>query len=212
MITFNKVEIVYASVAVALAVYALAFALNVNAAVTTTLDPGDSGTQVTELQTFLAASPSIYPEGLITGYYGSLTTAAVQRFQCQQNIVCSGSPSTTGYGRVGPRTLAAISGTGGPVTDVWAPIISVAVVATTSNSATINWTTNEAAGSRVMYSTSWPFLYASAPSVSAGALKLVPSATLTGLASNTTYYYVRESVDSSGNLQWSASEQFRTNP
>ena len=41
----------------------------------------DTGGDVTRLQRFLAGDPSIYPEGRITGYYGSLTVAAVKRFQ-----------------------------------------------------------------------------------------------------------------------------------
>ncbi|MDP3646283.1 MAG: cupredoxin domain-containing protein [bacterium] len=73
------------------------------------LSVGSEGTDVTQLQTFLAADPSIYPEGKVTGYYGALTQAAVQRFQAQQSIVSSGSPESTGYGRVGPRTIAAIA-------------------------------------------------------------------------------------------------------
>src|SRR3989344_1019255 len=77
-------------------------------ALTTSLDPGASGVAVTQLQQFLARDPSVYPEGKVTGYYGPLTTAAVQRFQAQNGIISSGTPSTTGYGRVGPKTLSAI--------------------------------------------------------------------------------------------------------
>jgi plastocyanin len=73
-----------------------------------TLKPGSSGADVTKLQQFLSADASIYPEKKVTGYYGSLTVAAVQRWQVKNNIVSSGSPSTTGYGSVGPRTLAAM--------------------------------------------------------------------------------------------------------
>jgi plastocyanin/peptidoglycan hydrolase-like protein with peptidoglycan-binding domain len=70
---------------------------------------GMSGSDVSALQQFLARDPSIYPEGRITGYFGALTQAAVQRFQAAHNIVSSGTPSTTGYGTVGPRTIAAIA-------------------------------------------------------------------------------------------------------
>lgn len=72
------------------------------------MGPGSSGADVTQLQQFLARDSSIYPEGIISGFYGSLTQAAVQRFQAKNAIVSSGSPSTTGYGRVGPKTLAAL--------------------------------------------------------------------------------------------------------
>ncbi|TSD03748.1 MAG: hypothetical protein Athens071426_81, partial [Parcubacteria group bacterium Athens0714_26] len=40
-----------------------------------------------------------------TGYYGKLTMQAIQRFQAKYNIVSSGSPETTGYGAIGPKTI-----------------------------------------------------------------------------------------------------------
>ncbi|MBI5530989.1 MAG: peptidoglycan-binding protein [Candidatus Doudnabacteria bacterium] len=46
--------------------------------------------------------------GQETEKFGSLTKQAVQQFQCQKNITCSGNEATTGYGRVGPYTRAAI--------------------------------------------------------------------------------------------------------
>jgi PKD repeat protein len=69
---------------------------------------GMTGTDVAALQQFLARDHSIYPEGTVSGYFGSLTQAAVQRFQVKAGIVSSGSPSTTGYGMVGPHTASAI--------------------------------------------------------------------------------------------------------
>src|SRR3989344_255733 len=73
------------------------------------LKSGDSGEDVSRLQQFLARDPAIYPEALVTGYYGGLTQRAVERWQAKFNIVSSGSPESTGYGVVGPRTAAAIS-------------------------------------------------------------------------------------------------------
>ena len=70
--------------------------------------PGTTSAAVTALQKFLARDRAIYPEGKVTGYYGPLTTAAVQRLQVKYNIVSSGTPATTGYGRVGPKTLELI--------------------------------------------------------------------------------------------------------
>lgn len=202
-----------------LAAFAIARAQTTTSAVSTQMSPGDSGSQVSALQTFLAADATIYPEGLITGYYGNLTLAAVQRYQCKNGLVCSGDVASTGYGRVGPATLAKIAmqqGTnpGGGTTlpsisypsisgDVNAPIISAATVATSSTSATIMWATNEPARSRVMYATTWPFVYAYAFSAnSSSGVSQNASATLSGLSPHTTYYYVLESVDASGNLQW----------
>jgi len=74
-----------------------------------TLKLGMSGEDVTRLQQFLASDVAIYPEGTVSGYYGALTQAAVKRFQCKFNIVCSGTPDSTGYGIVGPRTAAILA-------------------------------------------------------------------------------------------------------
>lgn len=68
------------------------------AAISQQLDLGASGDDVTQLQTFLAEDSTVYPEGLITGYYGALTAAAVSRFQTK-----NGLPAVD---RVGPMTLA----------------------------------------------------------------------------------------------------------
>ncbi len=69
---------------------------------------GTSGSDVSQLQQYLASNPSIYPSGQVTGYFGALTQAAVQRWQATYGIVSSGSPAATGWGVVGPRTAAAI--------------------------------------------------------------------------------------------------------
>ena len=37
------------------------------------LGVGSTGSNVTNLQTFLASDRNIYPEGRVTGYYGTLT-------------------------------------------------------------------------------------------------------------------------------------------
>ncbi len=66
---------------------------------------GSSGGEVSQLQTFLSKDKSIYPGGSITGYFGSMTEDAVRRWQSAHNIVSAGTPSTTGFGIVGPRTL-----------------------------------------------------------------------------------------------------------
>lgn len=73
------------------------------------LKVGSTGDDVARLQAFLARDPSIYPNPVVSGYFGSLTQAAVQRWQVKYNIVSSGTPATTGYGMVGPRTAAAIA-------------------------------------------------------------------------------------------------------
>lgn len=79
-------------------------------AISVSLSPGQSGVAVAELQTFLIGLGQLEP-GSSTGYYGPLTTAAVQRFQCLQDIVCSGTPQSTGWGTVGMKTRTSISAT-----------------------------------------------------------------------------------------------------
>jgi len=74
------------------------------------LKRGDSGVEVSKLQTFLAQDKSVYPEGEVSGYYGALTEAAVQRWQASHGVVSSGTAATTGYGAVGPKTRAAMQG------------------------------------------------------------------------------------------------------
>jgi Ser-Thr-rich glycosyl-phosphatidyl-inositol-anchored membrane family/Putative peptidoglycan binding domain len=70
---------------------------------------GMTGASVSCLQSILARDSSLYPSGLITGYYGSLTASAVMQFQTQQGIASSGDWMSTGFGAVGPRTRAALS-------------------------------------------------------------------------------------------------------
>jgi len=74
---------------------------------TTSLQRGDRGPEVTRLQQLLATDPTIYPEGIVTGFYGSLTELAVGRFQIKYGVLLG--PSSPGYGRVGPRTRAKLS-------------------------------------------------------------------------------------------------------
>lgn len=68
------------------------------------LHQGATGNEVKKLQGFLKQFSGIYPEGLVTGYFGPLTEKAVQRFQLKHGIVASGTSETTGYGQVGPKT------------------------------------------------------------------------------------------------------------
>lgn len=70
---------------------------------------GVTSSEVESLQTKLAKDKTVYPEGLTTGFFGSLTEKAVQRFQAKYGIVSSGTPATTGYGQVGPKTKAKIA-------------------------------------------------------------------------------------------------------
>jgi len=69
---------------------------------------GVKGTDVTQLQTFLKSTGDfIYPT--ITGYYGSVTAQAVQRYQCRELSICAGTPTVNGYGVVGPQTKRSLA-------------------------------------------------------------------------------------------------------
>ncbi|MEN9390279.1 MAG: hypothetical protein RLZZ283_379 [Candidatus Parcubacteria bacterium] len=199
-----------------------------DAAITSSLDVGSTGAQVTELQTYLATDASIYPQGLVTGYYGALTQAAVQRFQAAQGIVSSGTPETTGYGRVGPTTRARINGllgTGNPGSNItWdtVPVLSVPVVQQTNTSATYTWTTNEPTRGEVFWDTAaivsneatgprqQPYVSGTL-ALDAGGLSTNHSITVSNLQANTLYNYLVRSIDAAGNtsMQWPMS--FRTN-
>ena len=96
---------------------------------TRTLQRRMSGADVTNLQIFLAGDPRIYPEGTISGYFGPLTEAAVQRFQCREMQLCSGSPNINGYGVVGPRTRATIQNVCGTIASGSPPSTSSSPVA-----------------------------------------------------------------------------------
>ena len=61
------------------------------------LHEGMTGDDVKLLQTALAADPEIYPEALITGFYGRLTANAVKKFQKKHGFEQAGN--------VGPKTL-----------------------------------------------------------------------------------------------------------
>lgn len=68
---------------------------------------GNSGSDVRELQKLLQEEGD-YTEGLITGFFGERTEAAVKRLQARLGIVASGDISSTGYGLVGAKTRAAL--------------------------------------------------------------------------------------------------------
>ncbi len=176
------------------------------------LEEGNSGADVSSLQTFLAKDPTIYPQGLVTGYFGSLTKSAVSNFQSRNGIAT--------VGRVGPVTLIAINAkmNGSTGSDVYAPRIMGVTQVPGTNAASIQWSTNEAAAGMVYYSTTWPSMTDTLTEVTIGGsvattdtlLRMSQSVSLSGLQPNTTYYYVIYSRDGSGNVQITWPSTFRT--
>lgn len=58
---------------------------------------------------FIVAASGPGSPGNETSSFGLLTREAVKKFQCAQGIACSDSEATTGYGRIGPLTRAALN-------------------------------------------------------------------------------------------------------
>ncbi len=99
------------------------------------LQRGMSGTDVIELQKRLSTEIALdkkpcYESTVFDTSFGPITERAVQRYQAVKGIVSHGTPSTTGYGRVGALTLASLNkGTTPPPTpkksmlDKWADAI-----------------------------------------------------------------------------------------
>lgn len=189
---------------------------------TSQVSVGDTSSDVTSLQMFLAADRSIYPEGLVTGYFGPLTKAAVVRFQERYGI----DP----VGRVGPLTLAKINNlitTGGwsSVTDVSGPWIYSVNKSVSSNGVTFTWNTDEMATAKVFYYTS-PITMNEGDINSVGfgstngltaendkIARISQQVVITGLQPNTTYFYVIVATDAKGNVSvWNPNTTFRTNP
>ncbi len=181
------------------------------------LELGVSGSDVSALQTFLAMDSSIYPQGLITGYFGVLTKAAVARYQTQNGI--------SAVGRVGPQTLAFINNAMNNGTGIngvgYAPYIYPVNVAVSNGSATLAWNTNKPAAAIVYYSTS-PLVLTEATTNTgitiSGMQNLVHvtlltshTANLNNLQSNTTYYYLVYVRDGLGNETVTWPQTFTTN-
>ncbi len=76
---------------------------HVMAALTESLALGSSGVEVRTLQGGLKQL-GFYTHPEITGYFGAITEKAVQQFQAVHAIVHSGTPASTGFGVVGPKT------------------------------------------------------------------------------------------------------------
>lgn len=219
-----------AATVVATAIVALTFAFPASASaamLTQTLDLGDSNGDVTSLQTYLATNATIYPSGLVTGFYGPLTQAAVERFQTAQGIVTSGTAATTGYGRVGPSTLARINSLMGGTTPTnvsWdtVPVLSPHTIQVTNTTATFSWNTNELTRGEVYWSNSalrsdeatgprqQPYVSGTL-ALDAGGSQTTHTVTVSNLQANTLYYYLVRGIDSVGNTTMSWPSTFRTN-
>jgi peptidoglycan hydrolase-like protein with peptidoglycan-binding domain len=217
-------KIVFSVAVVAMLVFSLIGVQKAFATITSQLDIGDSGSEVTELQTYLTTNSIFYPSGLITGYFGPLTEAGVQKFQAAQGIVSNGTPETTGYGRVGPSTMARINsllGSGNQTMWDDSPVLSDVSVDYTNTTATFTWTTNEQTEGQVYWDdTKLQLNEANSPrqqpyvsgavAIDAGGLKTSHSVTVSNLDEDTIYYYLVRGIDSVGNMSMVWPSSFRT--
>jgi len=151
---------------------------------------GMTGDDVKLLQEFLATDPDVYPEGLITGYFGPLTERAVKKLQkrmCLDQV-----------GNVGPKTMWRINelltegaGSSGKVPPglLTAPGIQKKLCATSTP--VVTTTSTAAVASSSVY-------------------VLNHSIALSNLTASTTYYYLVFSADTSGNTTTTTEKLFTT--
>lgn len=177
------------------------------------LQVGMSGTDISAMQTFLAQDSTIYPQGIVSGYFGFLTKAAVSNFQSRNGI----DP----VGRVGPVTLPVLNFqmASGMNNNTTAAVITSVVVSAGRTTAGISWNTNEAAKGLVYYSSS-PLMTTEqynrvdvAGAFSAmtdTSLHTSQSISLANLQPNTTYYYMVYTTDLEGNVSVSWPSTFYT--
>jgi Putative peptidoglycan binding domain/Purple acid Phosphatase, N-terminal domain len=178
------------------------------------LETGMTGSDVSTLQTFLAQDPTMYPQGLVTGYFGFLTKAAVSNFQTRNGL--------DSVGRVGPLTLPVlnlqIANGMHSTTYGRAPSITSVAIGLSNNNATVNWNTDELAKGVVYYSTSPLGTYERENSVDITgssvmtdtSLKFTQNVSIPNLQANTTYYFMIYSTDQAGNVSVTWPSTFHT--
>ena len=194
------------------------------ATISNQLDIGSTGQDVTTLQTYLSGNANWYPSGLITGYFGALTQGGVKGFQSSEGIVSSGSPATTGYGRVGPTTLARLNeamNVGNQSTLYTVPVLSSINVQRGSTFATFSWTTNEPTIGQIYWDTNairvdeatgpgqTPFVSGVLVQDQNGR-QTNHTVTVSNLQPNTYYNYFMRSIDASGDMSEIIPNLFQT--
>ncbi len=147
--------------------------------------------------------------------FGSATTINSTMATSHSQVLGNLSASTVYYFRVKSKDVAgnlAVSNsyifTTSAPPDTTPPVISsVANSGITGNSATVTWTTNEAADGLVEYGKTTSYGFSTALN---SALVTAHSQVVTGLAASTTYHYRVKSKDAAGNLAASADFTFLT--
>lgn len=193
------------------------------AAIERQLELGMSGSDISVMQTYLASDPEVYPQGLVTGYFGFLTKAAVSNFQKNNGI--------SAIGRVGPQTIPVLNlaiergGSGGSssggasnwTSAMAAPVINSVSLDIKSDSATIQWRMNEGARGGVYFDDSQLNLTEGSVISSSGEYErtgdtysTTQEVTLSNLDQDTTYHYMVYVTDEDGNVSVTWPSTFRT--
>jgi len=178
------------------------------------LEIGMSGSDVSAVQTFLAQDKTLYPQGLVTGYFGDLTKIAVANFQSRNNI--------SAVGRIGPVSLPVFNmQMSGMVNNgsLNAPLILNVNTNVSAQTASISWTTDEPVKGVVYYSNFPLTTYERVNSVDVSGIvafndneyRNSQSIAISGLQANTIYYYLIYVTDRSGNVSVTWPTSFRTN-
>lgn len=169
-----------------------------------TLKIGSRGESVSAMQAFLASNSYLYPQGLITGYFGSLTKEAVIQFQIVYDLEADGI--------VGPMTRAKLNSliASGRGLDILPPVLSNVSTLNSGRSTLISLSSNEAIKMKVFYDTNRITVRDSGlsfgtPTISGFVAEDVSFGTnkqvmLSNLLPNRTYYYSVMTTDASGNI------------
>lgn len=210
--SFNVSQNFLALALIAFALPTLTFADTLNRE----LQLGMSGNDVSLVQAHLAKDNTIYPQGIVSGYFGSLTKSAVSNFQARNGIAT--------VGRIGPATLQALNaqmaGGGSVVIGMGgiAPTLSSVNISTSRNGATVNWNASQNTKGVVYYSTSPLATTEREHSVDVVGIAAMTdmnyrsshNVAITNLQANTTYYYMIYTTNQSGDVSVTVPTTFQT--
>lgn len=154
----------------------------------------------------------------LTSAYGTITALDTGLVTNHSHTISGLLSNTTYHFRVNSKDASNNLATSGDMTftttapaDTTAPVISgTAVSAIGSTTATVAWSTSEAATGKVYYGPVNPLILSSAINVENTSLVAGHSFGLTGLTASTTYYYVAESKDAGNNVGTSSQGSFTT--
>lgn len=120
-------------------------------------------------------------------------------------------PAVQGHIVHGDTMGACGGGTGTTTPDTMAPIISaVSAGSVATTTASITWTTNESASSKVYFGTVNPLVLGSASTMTGPGSVISHTVGLSSLTASTTYYFIVESMDAANNVATSSQMIFTT--